>query len=207
MSAPTADTSRDEEIARALQMSIDTASDAAPSTGTFAALPPDDRVRAPAAATMAAGAPAPAAPAPGGAPGSAPAPASPLLVAKLGLLVRTVVVTYGVWWVYSVLARAWWFVLDLAFVFVPVGWLGVTRHDARLVRWFYLFLAADLGFQLLFPFVYAYEFSGLGLFVALGLVVLQGVAAYYVRRYSVLLASHAVSPAPAAPSAVPAALV
>ena len=144
---------------------------------------------------MAAGAPAPAAPAPGGAPGGAPAPASPLLVAKLGLLVRTVVVTYGVWWVYSVLARAWWFVLDLAFVFVPVGWLGVTRHDARLVRWFYLFLAADLGFQLL------------GLFVALGLVVLQGVAAYYVRRYSVLLASHAVSPAPAAPSAVPAALV
>ena len=114
------------------------------------------------------------------------------------------------WWVYSVLARAWWFVFDLAFVFVPLGWRGVTQHDARLVRWFYRFLAADLGFQLLFPFVYAYEFTGLGLVVALALTVLQGVAAYYVRRYSLLLADHAVLPTTAAgaPAAsAPAALV
>ena len=188
MSAPTADTSRDEEIARALQTSIDTTSQAAPVAGTFAALPPEEPQ--PVSSTPATAA-VPAAATTGTAAGPA---ASPLLVAKLGLLVRTVVVTYGVWWVYSVLARAWWFVLDLAFVFVPLGWLGVARHDARLVRWFYLFLAADLVFQLLFPFVYAYEFTGLGLVTALALVVLQAVAAYYVRRYSLLLASHAVLP-------------
>lgn len=197
MSAPTADTSRDEEIARALQMSIDTTSQAAPVAGTFAALPPEEPQ--PVSSTPATAAAVPAAATTGTAAGPA---ASPLLVAKLGLLVRTVVVTYGVWWVYSVLARAWWFVLDLAFVFVPLGWLGVARHDARLVRWFYLFLAADLVFQLLFPFVYAYEFTGLGLVTALALVVLQAVAAYYVRRYSLLLASHAVLPSSSSSSSV-----
>lgn len=181
MSALAHDTSRDDEIALALQESIDQAAAgaAAGGEGTYAVLPPE-----------LGGSPVAAAAAPAAAAASRPTvevgatETEPRDLAMLRTVARTAIVVYAVWWLFSVLARAWWFLLDFAFVFVPLGWHGVATSNSRFVRWFSYFLGADVFFQLLFIFTYGYEFTGLGMLVCLALAALQLVAAYYVRNYS-----------------------
>ena len=175
MSAAGPNTSRDEEIAMALQASIDQAADEAGSEGTYAVLPPES--------------------------GSSPqhqqqqhtAPTAQQQQndqqqqAMLRSAAKITVVAYGVWWVYSVLVRAWWFVFNLAFVFVPLGWRGVATRNGRFVQWFAYFLAVDVVFQLLFLFTYGYEFTGTGMVACLAMVASQIVGAYYTRRYGLSL--------------------
>ena len=182
MSALGPDTSRDNEIALALQDSIDQAAagTAAGGEGTYAVLPPEMGTSPKAAAAAAPIAPASHTTVEVGAPDTA----APRDLAMLRTVARTAIVTYAVWWLYSVLARAWWFLLDFAFVFVPLGWLGVATRNSKYVLWFSYFLGADVLFQLLFIFTYGYEFTGLGMLVCLALAALQLVAAYYVRNYS-----------------------
>ena len=176
MSAVLPNTSHDDEIASALQASINHA--AAESDGTFAVLPPESGSSAPAAVPV----PAPATPQAGSG-----ARAGPAEVAKLRSAAKIAALAYGAWWVYSVLVRAWWFVFDLAFVFVPLGWHGVKTRSARFVLWFARFLAVDVAMQLMFLFTYGYEMTGLCMLMCLVTTASQCVAAYYVWRYSQVL--------------------
>ena len=187
MSGTVPDTSRDEEIARALQLAPESASEMeAGNTGTLVAMPPvadgSDSSSGSAPAVVAAAAAGEVHPAEG------TASPSGLAFAKLRTLVRSFIIGYSIWWFYSVIFRAWWFILDFAFIFVPVGWLGLKANNARFVRYFFFYLALDLAFQVLFVFAYQYEISGLAIIMLFIFIVLQGIGTWYVRNLSVILA-------------------
>ena len=195
MSGTVPDTSRDEEIARALQLAPESVSDvSAGSTGTMVAMPPVAGAAAPSSAPAAAAAgevhPAQGTSSPSG-----------LEFAKLRTLVRSFIIGYGIWWVFSVIFRAWWFIFDCAFIFVPVGWLGLKSNNARFVKYFYYYLALDLAFQVLFVFAYQYEISGLAIIMLFIFIALQGAGAWYVRNYSLILAQR--FPLPVTTASIP----
>lgn len=200
----TPDTSHDEELARAMQLEFDKQAAAAASAsvprtaanatrtrasaagGTYVEMPPEeldnnnsnmvtidfapqleiseDEVR--------------------GAGQSARPVANPeLLFEKMSYLIKTITLASGFYWTYSVLFRAWWFVLTLGAVLCPVGYLGVKGTDVKKIFAFFVYLAVDSVFQLGFPFLYGYDFSMVGVIVALVLAVMECMAAYYTFKF------------------------
>jgi hypothetical protein len=208
------DTSRDEEIARGLQADAEPTTATATSAtggGTIVALPmmaytgveieppaitgaaadtataasDDSQGKAPAAATARRSSVSVAA-------AAASPEHSALMFSKMAFLVQALACAGLAWWVFSVVFRAWWFVLSFGVVLCPCGWLGARRGSARLVTAFCGYLVCDLVLQVLFPFVYAHAVSAVGLVVCLLLVVFQVLAAFYTWRFRqmLLLAHH-----------------
>lgn len=106
-----------------------------------------------------------------------------LMFEKMTYLIKTITLASGFYWAYSVLFRAWWFILTMGVLFCPVGYLGVKDINGRRIFAFFVYLAVDSVFQLAFPFVYEYDFSLTGVVVALLLAVMECMAAYYTFKY------------------------
>ena len=106
-----------------------------------------------------------------------------LLFEKMAYLVKTISFAGAFYWVYSVLFRAWWFVLTLGAVFCPVGYLGVKGTNIKYIFAFFIYLAVDSVFQLAFPFIYGYDFTLAGVVVSLVLAVMECMAAYYTYKF------------------------
>lgn len=210
----TPDTSRDEEIARGLQVSEKMAAThkadvggggGSGAPGTYVSMPPSMmaftgvEITPPPAVVEEEegeeGEPVATATAPQHHVASAVA-ASPessaMMHAKMSFLVKAISVACFVWWAYSVAFRAWWFVFDCGFIFCPVGWLGAHRGGSpRLSFAFCLWLVADLVFQVLFPFIYAHLLHAVAMVVCLLMIVFQVLAAFYTWRFTQMLRSRA----------------
>lgn len=209
----TPDTSRDEEIARGLQLAeagagapvstpTTTATTAPMGPGTYVAMPglPPPPPDASLAYTGVEIAPPSLDAAGRGGRGAAAmgAETTAMVFAKMQFLVQAIAVGMLAYWTYNVAFRAWWFVLTLGAVFCPLGWYGARKGSPRLLLAFVVWLCADLAFEVLFPFLYTYDASAVAVVVCLALVVFQFLAVFYVwnfRKMVVILRSGGASAA------------
>ena len=200
----TPDTSHDEELARVMQLEFDRQSAAAAAaaagatttpgrpaprmSGTYVEMPPEELDGNGSNSNMVTIDFAPQLEisedeARGAGQGVRPVANPELLFEKMTYLIKTITLASGFYWVYSVIFRAWWFVLTMGALLCPVGYLGVKSTNVRQIFAFFVFLAVDSVFQLGFPFVYGYEFSLTGVVVSLTLAVMECMAAYYTFKY------------------------
>lgn len=198
----TPDTSHDEELARAMQFEFDrqsagaaaaaatatvtpgrpVASRAPRTSGTYVEMPPeelDNMVSIDFAPQLEISEDEGR----GASQGVRPVANPELLFEKMTYLIKTITLASGFYWVYSVIFRAWWFVLTMGALLCPVGYLGVKSTNVKQIFAFFVYLAVDSVFQLGFPFVYGYEFSLTGVVVSLILAVMECMAAYYTFKY------------------------
>eukprot|EP00727_Mastigamoeba_balamuthi_P009952 m51a1_g558 hypothetical protein (209) ;mRNA; f:483885-484780 len=196
------DTTQDEELARSLQaeeMSRSLIGQRAqspvaqapvpaavpPVSGTFVRFPDED-VQTPAGVAVGAAV----------APPDVPVVMSPGLAAsvetvevstaKLVLLTKVISVASLIWWVFSIVFRAWWFAGSLGGVMCPIGWWGAHKRSPLLLAVFMCYLMVSALLEAVFPFAYG-EIEPIGMLVVLLFLILYCVSTYYVWKLRLLV--------------------
>eukprot|EP01105_Mastigella_eilhardi_P012987 TRINITY_DN2956_c0_g2_i1.p1 TRINITY_DN2956_c0_g2~~TRINITY_DN2956_c0_g2_i1.p1 ORF type:complete len:245 (+),score=71.68 TRINITY_DN2956_c0_g2_i1:47-781(+) len=110
-------------------------------------------------------------------------------MAKAEFLVKLIAVVTTLYYIYSVILRAWWLLFSFGIFMGPVGFFGAHKHLRLPVLAFDIYLCVDLLIQLFFPFV-AYEVIGaMATLMCMVFIVLQGFSAVFVYQFSKKLVS------------------
>ena len=115
--------------------------------------------------------------------------ASALLLQKMVFLVKSIAIASFLYWTFSVVFRAWFFVFTLGIVFCPLGWIGAHKRSRLLSAVFCWYLLASIVLEAVFPFAYVYDLSALAIIICVSLVCLMIFAGYVVWRFTRMLAA------------------